>query len=279
MIILGRWFLPKGSISRSTLSQLLLVYMSLASDIVDMLSLLSEVQLQDSMPMIYATLTVFSWSLFQFSLNLVVTRGRSFQGVVTEDIDDDMSYNTFGQSQFSNKYSIESKNKAWSKFFFFFDCSKFDFLNNEIWSILVTLVFQDGPFLAIRLAAVINFNVRTFSTMFYTCKNAIILFLQIYRLVAIYNESEEKDVIPDLGNNFSGYSFIEEKPMNRKSLFISANPKQSRLVTNLRYIDDNSNKFICKCECHSKLINNNVPVVNESSTQIRTENESSQDKI
>jgi hypothetical protein len=278
MIILGRWFLPKGSISRSTLSQLLLVYMSLASDIVDMLSLLSEVQVQDSMPMVYATLTVFSWSLFQFSLNLVVTRGRSFQGVVTEDIDDDMSYNTFGQSQFSNKYSIESKNKAWSKFFFLFDCSKFDFLNNEIWSILVTLVFQDGPFLAIRLAAVINFNVRTFSTMFYTCKNAIILFLQIYRLVAIYNESEEKDVIPDLGNNFPGYSFIEEKPMNRKSVFISANAKQSRLLTNSKYIDDNSNKCICKCECHSKLINNNVPTVNESSTQIRTENESSQDK-
>lgn len=27
LVILGRWFLPKGNISRSTLSQLLLVYM------------------------------------------------------------------------------------------------------------------------------------------------------------------------------------------------------------------------------------------------------------
>jgi hypothetical protein len=76
MVILGRWFLPKGSISRSTLSQLLLVYMSLASDIVDLLSLLNETQVQESMPMIYTTLAIFSWSLFQFSLNLVVTRGR-----------------------------------------------------------------------------------------------------------------------------------------------------------------------------------------------------------
>ena len=76
LVILGRWFLPKGSISRSTLSQLLLVYMSLASDIVDMLSLLNETQIQESMPMVYTTLTIFSWSLFQFSLNLVVTRGR-----------------------------------------------------------------------------------------------------------------------------------------------------------------------------------------------------------
>lgn len=76
LIILGRWFLPKGSISRSTLSQLLLVYMSLASDIVDLLSLLNENQIQDSTIMVYTTLAIFSWSLFQFTLNLVVTRGR-----------------------------------------------------------------------------------------------------------------------------------------------------------------------------------------------------------
>ena len=253
--------------------------MSLASDIVDMLSLLSEVQLQESMPMVYATLSVFSWSLFQFSLNLVVTRGRSFQAVVTEDIDDDMSYQTFGQSQFSNKYSIESKNKTWSKFFFLIDCSKFQFLNSEIWSILVTLVFQDGPFLAIRLTAVINFNVRTFSTMFYTCKNAIILFLQVYRLIAIYNESEAQDIVPDLGNNLS---FTEQdKSINRKSLFISINSKQPRLMTSLKYIDDNnnnSNKFSCKCDCHCKVINNSVAGPNENSTQVITENENSNDK-
>lgn len=111
----------------------------LASDIVDMLSLLNEVQVQESTAMVFTTLSLFSWSLFQFSLNLVVTRGRSFQGVVTEDIDDDVSYFTVGQSQFSNKYSNESRNKKWSKFSFLFVCGKLEFLNNEIWSILVTL--------------------------------------------------------------------------------------------------------------------------------------------
>jgi hypothetical protein len=48
LVIMGRWFLPKGNISRSTLSQLLLVYMSLASDIVDLLSLLNEAPVQES---------------------------------------------------------------------------------------------------------------------------------------------------------------------------------------------------------------------------------------
>ncbi|CAF5196739.1 unnamed protein product, partial [Rotaria sp. Silwood1] len=39
IIILGRWIVPKGNISHSALSQLLLVYLSLASDILDLLTL------------------------------------------------------------------------------------------------------------------------------------------------------------------------------------------------------------------------------------------------
>ena len=40
IIIIGRWVMPKEGITRSELSQLLLVYMSLASDIIDLLSVL-----------------------------------------------------------------------------------------------------------------------------------------------------------------------------------------------------------------------------------------------
>jgi hypothetical protein len=39
-IIIGRWVMPKEGITRSELSQLLLTYMSLASDIIDLLSIL-----------------------------------------------------------------------------------------------------------------------------------------------------------------------------------------------------------------------------------------------
>lgn len=41
IIILGRWIMPKEGITRNELSQLLLVYMSLASDIIDLLSVLA----------------------------------------------------------------------------------------------------------------------------------------------------------------------------------------------------------------------------------------------
>jgi hypothetical protein len=40
IIIIGRWVMPKKGISRSELSQLLLLYMALASDIIDLLSVL-----------------------------------------------------------------------------------------------------------------------------------------------------------------------------------------------------------------------------------------------
>jgi hypothetical protein len=202
LVILGRWFLPKGNISRSTLSQLLLVYMSLASDIVDLLSLLNETQVQESKTMSYFTLAIFSWSLFQFSLNLVVTRGRSFQSVSSEDQNDDDDDDEYlaeddpneHAKNFTEKlqaYSAKNSNLLRRKKFLCWSngCFRLDMLDSEIWSILITVMFQDGPFFALRLTAVIRFNVRTFVTMFFTCKNAIILFLQFYRLSAICTEA------------------------------------------------------------------------------------------
>jgi hypothetical protein len=79
IIILGRWILPKGDISHSALSQLLLVYLSLASDILDLLTLFNEQEIQISSPMVRLVLTVFSLCMLQFALNLTATRGRSFR--------------------------------------------------------------------------------------------------------------------------------------------------------------------------------------------------------
>ena len=244
LVIMGRWFLPKGNISRSTLSQLLLVYMSLASDIVDLLTLLNEKQVQESSLMSYFTLSIFSWSLFQFSLNLVVTRGRSFQSVNNEGEMDDVvvdptaeniqnykesedsagdltrtfveKLNTF--NEFNPKYNQKSSRSKSSKLFKFF---RLDLLDSEIWSILITLLFQDGPFLAIRLTAVIRFDVRTFSTMFFTCKNAIILFLQVYRLSAIYTEAKSNNHT-NKGNSNNDTSLSDNKANALASLNAAA---------------------------------------------------------
>jgi hypothetical protein len=165
-----RWFLPKGNISRSALSQLLLVYMSLASDEFDLLSLLNETNVQESQMMCFFTLTAFSWSLFQFSLNLVVTRGRTFSPINEDEEEEDESLVTRTFVEKINRHISSGKkttgdpnnpNERRPNCFKRF----IDMIDSEIWSILITLIFQDGPFLALRLTAVFKFNVRTFITM------------------------------------------------------------------------------------------------------------------
>jgi hypothetical protein len=84
IIILGRWILPKGNISHSALSQLLLVYLSLASDILDLITLFGEQEIYRSSPMVHSVLIVFSLCMFQFAFNLTATRGRSFHAEFDE---------------------------------------------------------------------------------------------------------------------------------------------------------------------------------------------------
>ncbi len=67
------------------------------------------------------------------------------------------------------------------------------FLRSEIWSILVTVSLQDGPFLAVRLVAIFVYHVRSFLTYFFTFKNFLILLLQTYRIASICLEKDEQE--------------------------------------------------------------------------------------
>jgi hypothetical protein len=231
--------------------------MSLASDIVDLLSLLNETQIQESSLMVYFTLTIFSWSLFQFCLNLVVARGRSFQSELIDptideiDQDDsDDSEQTKYEFDSSNDKSGDKKKNLCSKFWKTFNAK---LLNSEVWSILVTLMFQDGPFFALRLTAVIYFGVRTFVTMFFTCKNAIILFLQLYRLSSIYLETDKESESLEIANSLGQpneqitenlISFLKNNPL----LLLSPKLLSASLENQLVKIDE----ITCYCSCHNR---------------------------
>ena len=170
IIIIGRWLLPKGKISRSALSQLLLVYLSLASDMIDLLSIFQEDKVIRDTDMIYSTLAVFSWSTFQFSITLVASRGRTFRSE-----SDSQQLNR--RATFNNSLSSSSSSRIDSC------CQKLN--SSELPSIFITMLMQDLPFLIIRLIAVIHFKVHSYTTIFFTCKNLIILLLQFYRLWSI----------------------------------------------------------------------------------------------
>jgi hypothetical protein len=177
IIIIGRWLLPKGKISRSALSQLLLVYLSLASDMIDLLSIFQEDKVIRNHEMVYSTLAVFSWSTFQFSLSLVASRGRTFR------FEPEIQHQEIPMNSIYSKRRQPKRVKSLCQ----------QLTTSELPSIFITILMQDLPFLIIRFIAVIHFKVQSYTTIFFTCKNLIILFLQFYRLWSICIEHIDQD--------------------------------------------------------------------------------------
>lgn len=182
MIIVGRWMLPKGKTSRSALSQLLLVYLSLASDMIDLLSIFQEDKVIRNKGMVYSTLAIFSWSTLQFSLNLVATRGRNFH-VEKDPCIADSHVNYKENYRRNRRFQVHEI------------CQKL--CDSELPSIFITILMQDLPFLTLRLLAVFHFQVQSYTTIFFTCKNIFILFLQVYRLWSICMEHVDQEDVND----------------------------------------------------------------------------------
>ncbi len=122
IIILGRWMMPKKGITRNELSQLLLVYMSIASDVIDLLSILQENAIIQNKAMVYSTLIVYSWSLYQFTLNLVAS-SSGMKSVEPSLLGTESAMSFTESSDENHRYLI---------------------LKNEIFNIIINLVMQVG---------------------------------------------------------------------------------------------------------------------------------------
>ena len=68
ILILGRWLLPKGDLSRDQFSQLMLVYIGNAADIVEIFEAFRESKVMLEPTLTYVVLAIWSWSLMQFCL-------------------------------------------------------------------------------------------------------------------------------------------------------------------------------------------------------------------
>ncbi|CAG5096828.1 Oidioi.mRNA.OKI2018_I69.XSR.g14800.t1.cds [Oikopleura dioica] len=63
--------------------------------------------------------------------------------------------------------------------------------NPEVWSILTTVVLQDGPFWAMRMYIIIGRNVVHPTILFFTIKNGLVLMLETYRLAIIATTKDD----------------------------------------------------------------------------------------
>ncbi|XP_056279626.1 transmembrane protein 26 [Pseudoliparis swirei] len=161
VLVLGRWLMPKGDMSRDQLSQLLMVYVGLGADILDIFDTFKEPEVKTNQTVVYIGLGLFSWALMQFPLVLTQTR-------LPEDEPPQR-----GASGLGGRPAPPPPPSC---------CS------SEVWSLLLTVGLQDGPFLVYRLYLMVREQVLNQLMIFFTCKNILIVLLELYRIFVVQCE-------------------------------------------------------------------------------------------
>lgn len=204
LLILCRWLLPRGDISRDQLSQLLFVFIGMGSDVMELFQLFEEEEVKKRRNLAYIILAVWSLSLFQFTLVLTMSASPKKARVAlnsntqTEDSPnatrrDAASYiNSPKHAGFVGRPPVRRR-RTFKEFLVY----------SEVWSLIVTIFMQDGPYLAVRLYVVIELSIINSNIIFFVCKNAIVICLLIYRLIVVgLRVSEDNDGDSDDGMEF-----------------------------------------------------------------------------
>lgn len=157
VLIIGKWILPLGiGVNRDQLSQLLLMFVGTAADILEFKSeTQSHTGVRCCLELVYAILALWTWSMLQFPLDITVQQ--------REDAEVPGHHTPLWKAQLY-KYSA------------------------DLWNISISIFIQDGPFLVFRLFLMLSQKIYHQMLLFFTIKNSLVLTLQIYRLVVIYLE-------------------------------------------------------------------------------------------
>ncbi|EDO48561.1 predicted protein, partial [Nematostella vectensis] len=156
VIIVARWLLPRGELTRDQLSTLLLVYVANAADIMGELSAeVPQAQLAAKTLYLVSVLVTYTWCFMQFTLVFTAT-AKSEPDEVTKQVT-------------SKTKSQEKKLR----------------LHGDLYSILTIMLMQDGPFLVLRLVMLVQFRVDSEMHLFFTGKNAMALAVLFYRLLVL----------------------------------------------------------------------------------------------
>ncbi|XP_029052347.2 transmembrane protein 26 [Osmia bicornis bicornis] len=161
ILIIGRWMLPKGDLTRDQLSQLLLVYIGTAADIIEFFDSFKEDRIAREPVLVYLTLGIWAWSLMQFTVVLTATKSR--------------------KSRLSSGSAVKKRVHTETS------CCSID-----VWGIALNMLLQDGPFLAFRLILIIHYHIVSYMNIFFTCKNTLVILLQLYRLYVVQTENRNK---------------------------------------------------------------------------------------
>uniref|UniRef100_A0A182LUQ9 Transmembrane protein 26 n=1 Tax=Anopheles culicifacies TaxID=139723 RepID=A0A182LUQ9_9DIPT len=166
VLIIGRWMLPKGDLTRDQLSQLLLVYIGTAADIIEFFDSFKDAKIANEPVLVLLTLSIWSWSLLQFTIVLSATRARKPRGGGTQ-----------------SRSGADGGDDA--------SCCNVACCNIDVWGIALNILLQDAPFLTFRLLIIVHYKIITYMNIFFTCKNTLVILLQLYRLYVVNSENRK----------------------------------------------------------------------------------------
>lgn len=100
-------------------------------------------------------LAIWSWSLLQFTMVLTATKVRKDQSGLLP-----RAFNQYDDTC----------------------CTP------DVYGIIISIFMQDAPFLVLRLLLIFYYGVLSYTNMFFTCKNTLVILLLLYRLIVIQIE-------------------------------------------------------------------------------------------
>lgn len=231
MLIIGRWTLPKGSISRNQFSQIILIYIATAADIVEFSETYTDEQVRartERAKIYNEVMAVWGWSVMQFSITIALPE----DGLKQEEEDEEdpasakwrqtnrvapMSYLHYKAMltkgwdaesqkgpgvpetvQWRGKYEVKMDETAKPRESNVVDdddagccVGRREFKtclakNMELITCLIPVFMQDGPFFGYRMVLIIRYKVFTPMIILLTVKNALVIIVQIYRIIILY---------------------------------------------------------------------------------------------
>ena len=190
LLVLCRWLLPRGDISRHELSQLLFVFMGIASDNMELFELFDETEVRKDSILTYVVLGVWSLSLLQFVFVLTATKNpQKIRVLHDQPTEEEQAH----ERRRKKKRSLLEVMFA-----------------TEIWSLLFSVMVQDGPYAATRIYTVVKYDLLTYSIIFFICKNILVICLVFYRLTVVCihkctddDDDDDEDAASDNSENKS----------------------------------------------------------------------------
>ncbi|XP_066957944.1 transmembrane protein 26-like [Macrobrachium rosenbergii] len=215
-LILGRWLLPLGTLTREQLSQLLLVHIGTAADIIEFFDSFKDDRVANKEVLFFLVLAIWSWSLLQFTIIIPASqvklkpsyirrqgedkerrdamKGEKKCCLLRNNGDDESSDGEIfccgcctsyvrtkkSASAFSSS-SPPSSSSSSSCCSSCFGCC----CDLVVCGVFLEIVLQDAPFLAFRLLLILHYSIVSYMNVFFTAKNTLVIALQFYRLLVV----------------------------------------------------------------------------------------------